>query len=168
MSSLVARMRREAVVGGVAVFAVAVLAGACSSSSKPTVSAGAPSSGATVVTRSTSAGMILTDASGKPLYTFANDPAGATTSACTGACASAWPPITASGTPVAGAGVTGTLAKLSSGQVTWNGHPLYTFASDSAGGSPTGDGVSGFHLALVGAASSSSTTAAPAGSGYHY
>ena len=98
-----------------------------------------------------------------------SDQAGATTSACTGSCATAWPPLTTSGTPTAGAGVTGTLGKLGSGQVTWNGHPLYTFASDTAGSNPTGDGVAGFHLALASGSStsgSSPTTNAPSGSGY--
>jgi predicted lipoprotein with Yx(FWY)xxD motif len=120
--------------------------------------------------KSMSAGMVLTDSSGKPLYTYANDQVGATTSACTGGCASAWPPLTTTGTPTAGSGVTGTLAKLPSGQVTWNGHPLYTFASDSAGGSPTGDGVNSFHLALASGSSTSAstpTTGASSG-GYGY
>jgi predicted lipoprotein with Yx(FWY)xxD motif len=145
-------------------FGIALFAVACSSSSKPTVSAGQPSSGATVLAKSTSTGMVLTDAAGKPLYTFASDPAGATTSACTGSCAQAWPALTATGSPIAGPGVTGTLAKLSSGQVTWEGHPLYTFASDTANATPTGDGVSGFHLATP---SGSAPTATTAG-GYHY
>lgn len=149
---------------GIVVIALTVIAAACSSSSKPSLSAGQPST-ATVISRSTGAGTIVADATGRPLYTFANDPTGATTSACTGSCASAWPPLTASGTPTAGAGVTGTLAKLPSGQVTWNGHPLYTFASDSPGGSPTGDGVSGFHLA---SASGSPAATATTSAGYHY
>jgi predicted lipoprotein with Yx(FWY)xxD motif len=145
---------------------LALFVAACSSSSKATVNTGHSAAGATVLSRSTSSGTVLTDAAGKPLYTFANDQPGATTSACTGSCASAWPALTASGTPVAGPGVTGTLAKLTSGQVTWEGHPLYTFASDSAGGSPTGDGVSGFHLAMPTGANSGTT--ATTSSGYHY
>jgi predicted lipoprotein with Yx(FWY)xxD motif len=147
---------------GVGLFVVA----ACSSSSKASVNSGQPAAGATVLSRSTSSGTVLTDVAGKPLYTFANDQAGATTSACTGGCASAWPPLTASGAPVAGPGVNGTLAKLASGQVTWDGHPLYTFASDSPGASPTGDGVSGFHLAM--AAGSNSGITATTSAGYHY
>ena len=150
----------------VALLGMAAITVACSSSAKPTVSAGQPGASATVVTRSTSAGTILADASGRPLYTFANDQAGATTSACTGGCATAWPPLMATGTPTAGQGVTGTLAKLASGQVTLDGHPLYTFASDTAGGNPTGDGVSGFHLATPTSGASTATTAS--GSGYHY
>jgi predicted lipoprotein with Yx(FWY)xxD motif len=114
-------------------------------------------------------GMVLADSAGRPLYTYSADEAGATASACTGGCASAWPPLMTSGTPTAGPGVTGTLGKLSSGQVTWNGHPLYTFASDSAAGNPTGDGVSGFHLAVAsGSPAPANTTTTKAGSGYGY
>ena len=62
-----------------------------------------------------------------------------------------------------------TLGKLASGQVTWNGHPLYTFASDTAGGNPTGDGVDGFHLAVVsGSSSPAGSTTTTASSGYRY
>src|SRR6516165_11088928 len=150
-----------------AMLAAALALAACSSSSKSSsVAAGQPSSAATVTVRSTSMGTVLSDSAGLPLYTYSGDQPGATTSACTGGCASAWPPLMTSGTPVAGPGVTGTLAKLTSGQVTWEGHPLYTFASDSAGGSPTGDGVSGFHLAMPTGANSGTT--ATTSSGYHY
>ena len=157
-----------------ALLTLAVVAAACSSSSKSSsVSAGQPGSSgsatATVTVRSTSMGQVLADSAGRPLYTFSNDQPGATTSACTGSCATAWPPLTATGTPTAGPGVTGTLGKLASGQVTWNGHPLYTFASDTAGGNPTGDGVDGFHLAVVsGSSSPAGSTTTTASSGYHY
>jgi predicted lipoprotein with Yx(FWY)xxD motif len=156
---------------GAGLLTVAVVLVGCSSSSKSSsVVAGQSSSGgsgaATVDVRSTSMGQVLVDSAGKPLYTDANDQPGATTSACTGGCASAWPALMTSGTPTAGPGITGTLGKLASGQVTWNRHPLYTFASDTAGGNPTGDGVSSFHLALAGGSASTSTT--KASSGYRY
>ena len=176
--------RRPIAAAVTALLAAALALAACSSSSKSSssVAAGAPaaagssgstatsgtsgSAAATVLTKSTSAGMVLTDAAGLPLYTYDKDQAGATTSACTGGCASIWPPVIASGTPTAGPGVTGTLATLSSGQVTWNGHPLYTFASDKAGGNPTGDGVGGFHVALAGGAATTATSKASSGYGY--
>ena len=155
---------------GVGLLAVAavVLVGCSSSSKSSSVAAGQPSSGAaTVNVHSTSAGQVLVDSAGKPLYTFASDQPGATTSACTGSCATAWPALTTSGTPTAGSGVSGTLGKLASGQVTLNGHPLYTFASDTAGAAPTGDGVSGFHLAVAsGSSAPSGTTMTTASSGY--
>jgi predicted lipoprotein with Yx(FWY)xxD motif len=99
------------------------------------------------------------------LYTFDSDTAGATTSACTGACASAWPPLTATGAPTAGPGVTGALATISGGQVTWNGHPLYHWMGDHAAGDATGDGVNGFHAAKTSAAASTSSSTG-GGNGY--
>jgi predicted lipoprotein with Yx(FWY)xxD motif len=143
----------------------------------------AASATATVKSASTNKGTVLENSSGMPLYTLA---AG---TSCTGACAQAWPPLTvpAGTTPKAGPGVTGTLATTMSGgalEVTYNGKALYTFLSDSAG-QVTGDGVAGFSVAKVAAASGSGvpanntpgTTKAPAttkattttaGGGYHY
>jgi len=108
---------------------------------------------------------VLTDANGMTLYTFASDTAGATTSACTGACAQAWPALTATGTPTAGPGVTGTLATISGGQVSWNGHPLYRWMGDKKPGDTTGDGINGFHVAtaIATAGTGPTTTANPAG-----
>jgi predicted lipoprotein with Yx(FWY)xxD motif len=132
----------------------------------------AASATATVKSASTNKGTVLENSSGMPLYTLA---AG---TSCTGACAQAWPPLTvpAGTTPKAGPGVTGTLATTMSGgalQVTYNGKALYTFLSDSAG-QVTGDGVAGFSVAKVAAASGSGvssntappTTKAPSGGGY--
>jgi hypothetical protein len=59
-------------------------------------------------------------------------------------------------------------AALRAGQVTWNGHPLYTFASDTAGGNPTGDGVGGFHLAVVSGSTSPASSSTTAASGSRY
>ena len=175
MTSRDGRGRGGSAWAAAAVLSIALVAVGCSSSSKSSsVSTGEPASGgsstATVTVRSTSMGQVLSDSAGKPLYTYGNDQPGATTSACTGGCATAWPPLTASGTPTAGPGVAGTLGKLASGQVTWNGHPLYTFASDTAGGNPTGDGVGGFHLAVASGTSSPAggSTTTTASSGYHY
>jgi predicted lipoprotein with Yx(FWY)xxD motif len=89
---------------------------------------------------------ILTNAQGLTLYYFMSDTA--TTSACTGGCAHAWPALimTGSGTPTAASTLPGTLTVVSSGngnQVEYNGHLLYTFASDSAPGQTNGEGVGG-------------------------
>jgi predicted lipoprotein with Yx(FWY)xxD motif len=172
-------LTRRAGLGSVILATGALLVAGCSSSSKsvsttagasPTAAAGASS---TVLVRSTKLGSVLTDASGKTLYTFDKDTAGATTSACTGGCASAWPPLTATGTPTAGPGVSGTLATISGGQVTWNGHPLYLWMGDQAAGDTTGDGVNGFHAAMAaggaggsGPATTSAPTTAKSGGGY--
>jgi predicted lipoprotein with Yx(FWY)xxD motif len=165
-SSSTSRVGRVFVLLVVGVIALA----ACSKDSSKSVSAGSGAgsnggSGATVLVRSTSHGSVLTDDKGKTLYTYDQDAAGATSSACTGGCATAWPPLTATGTPVAGPGVTGTLAKIAGDQVTLDGHPLYRWMSDNAPGDVTGDGVNGFHAALA-KASAAATTSSSSGSSY--
>jgi len=116
-----------------------------------------PSSGAT--TRGSSAaatvkladsklGRILVDSKGDTLYLFQAD-TGGTASTCYAACAAAWPPLTTSGEPIAGPGVAAAklgTTKRSDGttEVTYNGHPLYTFAGDGAPGQTTGEGNKGF------------------------
>ncbi len=89
---------------------------------------------------------ILTDAQGKTLYYFTPDTA--TTSACTGSCAQNWPPLlaTGSGTPTSATTLPGKLSTQTTAngnQVEYNGHPLYTFAADSAPGQTNGEGVLG-------------------------
>ncbi len=84
---------------------------------------------------------MVTDAQGYTLYWFAPD--SPTKSTCYGTCAAYWPPLT--GDPVAGPGVTGRLGaiKRSGGgtQVTYNGHPLYTYVGDSAPGQANGNDI---------------------------
>jgi predicted lipoprotein with Yx(FWY)xxD motif len=84
---------------------------------------------------------VLTNAHGDTLYWFAPDTS--TVSHCYGTCAAYWPPLT--GTPVASSGVTGSLTTLkrSGGalQVTYNGHPLYTYVGDSAPGQNSGNRI---------------------------
>ncbi len=84
---------------------------------------------------------VVTDAQGYTLYWFAPD--SPTKSTCYGTCAAYWPPLT--GDPVAGPGVTGRLGaiKRSGGgtQVTYNGHPLYTYVGDSAPGQANGNDI---------------------------
>jgi predicted lipoprotein with Yx(FWY)xxD motif len=109
-------------------------------------SAVAASATATLKTESTSLGTVLANAQGMTVYWFAGDHG--TSSACSGACASTWPPVI--GTPKAAAGVTlsGTLGTITrsdgSKQATYNGHPLYTFQADSAAGQVNGNKVSNF------------------------
>jgi predicted lipoprotein with Yx(FWY)xxD motif len=104
-----------------------------------------------IKTAKTSIGTILVNAQGFTLYSFAKDTS--TSSACSGACAAAWPPVI--GTPVAASGVTlsgklGTI-KRSDGtlQATYDGHPLYTFAGDSAPGQVKGNGLNGLWHAIT-------------------
>ena len=144
----------------------------------PKASTGAP---ATVGVSNSSLGSILVNSSGRTLYLFKAD--SATMSACTGACATAWPPLLANGTPTAGTGLTasklGTIARSGGNrQVTYNGHPLYLFIMDTKPGQTAGQGVTAFGAAWFavspagnqistgskghGSASSSSHPAAPA------
>lgn len=90
-------------------------------------------------------GDILVDAEGMTLYRFDADTQGAGESACTGGCAEAWPPLTTSGEPAAGDGVTAPLSTFEradgSRQVAADGWPLYTYASDGAPGGVSGQSV---------------------------
>ena len=92
-------------------------------------------------------GTILVDSQGRTLYLFQADSSGK--SACSGACASAWPPLRATGKPTAGGGVNASLLGTiprSDGkpQVTYNGHPLYTFVMDTSPGDTNGQGSAAF------------------------
>ena len=88
---------------------------------------------------------VLTNVQGMTLYYFTPDTA--TTTACTGGCASNWPPLLASGSQVAAStqlsGALATLNDANGDQVTYNGHPLYTYKADSAPGQANGQGVGG-------------------------
>jgi predicted lipoprotein with Yx(FWY)xxD motif len=98
--------------------------------------------GDTVKTATTGLGSILVNADGKTLYAFANDQG--TTSACTGACTGIWPALMSAGNPTGGAGIDASkLSKAPSGQVVYNGHLLYTYASDASAGQTNGQGVGG-------------------------
>lgn len=84
---------------------------------------------------------VLTNARGYTLYWFAPDTP--SKSACYGTCAAYWPPVT--GRPVSGPGVTGKLGAIrrvgGTTQVTYDGHPLYTYVGDSAPGQATGNDI---------------------------
>jgi predicted lipoprotein with Yx(FWY)xxD motif len=101
----------------------------------------------TVGVRSTRLGRILVDSQGRTLYLFKKD--SGTKSACFGACATAWPPLRASGKPKVGAGAHASMVsttKRSDGkpQVTYNGHPLYRFQGDRKAGDTNGEGLNAF------------------------
>lgn len=89
-------------------------------------------------------GASLVGAGGFTLYVFTQDEENE--SYCFGDCTVAWPPLVLAegATPLAGAGITGTLATAprpdGSTQVTYNGRPLYFFHGDMAPGDMNGDG----------------------------
>jgi predicted lipoprotein with Yx(FWY)xxD motif len=102
---------------------------------------------ATVRVGNSRLGRILVDSTGHTLYLFKVD--SATKSACTGACATAWPPLLANGKPTADAQLSaaevGTITRsVGQRQVTYNGHPLYTFIKDTKPGDTAGQGVVAF------------------------
>jgi predicted lipoprotein with Yx(FWY)xxD motif len=100
-----------------------------------------------ITTQAGSAGAFLTTASGRTVYLWAKD--GMNMSDCSGACASAWPPVPATGTLTAAgsakASDLGTITRSDgTKQVTYDGHPLYYFAGDSGPGQTNGQGSDSF------------------------
>lgn len=165
--------------GGVALIA------ACGSSTPPANSStngaasnaasGSHASKVTIMTHSTSKGTVLTNAQGKTLYWFAIDTS--TASKCSGTCATYWPPVI--GTPAAAPGTSlpmgfGTITR-SDGKVqaTYDGHPLYTYASDSAPGQIGGNALNlsgGLWWAMTpnGAKLGTATSSSGGGGGFGY
>ena len=138
--------------------------GSAATAATPKTTSGAP---ATVGVANSSLGSILVNSTGHTVYLFKAD--SATMSACTGACATAWPPLLANGTPTAGTGLTasklGTITRSGgTRQVTYNGHPLYMFIKDTKPGQTTGQGVTAFGAAWFALTPSGSQASAPASS----
>jgi predicted lipoprotein with Yx(FWY)xxD motif len=144
---------------------------ASASTSHPKTATG---NAATVGVASTDLGKVLVDSQGRTLYLFAKDRG--TTSACTGACATAWPPLRASGKPVAGSGAQSSLlgtTKRSDGkpEVTYNGHPLYLYVGDQKAGDTSGQGITAFGggwYALTASGGQVTATASGSGGGNGY
>ena len=90
-----------------------------------------------------SLGKILVDSQGMTLYTNKDDSPGK--SNCIGECLLGWAPVTASGMPTVGQGVTGKLGVVTRDdgtlQVTYNGLPLYYYTKDARPGDANGQGV---------------------------
>jgi predicted lipoprotein with Yx(FWY)xxD motif len=100
--------------------------------------------GGTATLRTTTIGgvSVLTNSSGRTLYWFAPDTP--SKSVCYGTCAAYWPPVV--GNPAAGPGVTlskvATIARTDGTiQVTYAGHPLYTYIGDTAPGQANGNNL---------------------------
>jgi predicted lipoprotein with Yx(FWY)xxD motif len=147
--------------------AAALAIAACGGGSSATAASQKTTSdaSATVGVAKSSLGSILVDSSGRTLYLFKADVGDK--SACAGACASAWPPLLATGKPTAGTGVTasklGTITRSDGKrQVTYNGHPLYTFIKDTKPGQTTGQGVTAFGAAWFAMTPAGDQASAPA------
>nr|BBH96019.1 hypothetical protein KTA_42180 [Thermogemmatispora argillosa] len=177
---------------GLAVLAVAIILASCGgsttpaaggSTTTPTVEAStmnttpttAPMSGAVVVKTATvklngQSTTILTDTRGRTLYYFTSDTP--TQSACTGGCASTWPPLLfqGSGTPQSASPLPGKLSVVKDAhgqQVAYNGHLLYTYTGDTAPGETSGNGVGGRWFVATPSLSVLATPT-PGGSQYKY
>jgi len=175
---------------GPATAAAIVLLAACGSSggggtntSAPAGNSGGSSSSVIVKVKKTDAGTVLTNAAGFTLYTFQADKG--STSNCYGACAQFWPPVIGTAHMAAGQNINGhfgtTTRKDGKTQVTYDGHPLYTYAGDTAPGQTAGNGINqdgGIWNVITtsasgaGAGASSSPSSAPSsgsgGGGYGY
>ena len=133
-------------------------ANAMSTKSMPTPSgsmggSGMNSSGMAALTKiKTSAGPVLADAKGLTLYWYTKDTQ--MSSACTGSCATAWPPLTGKPEAAMGARLVGKFGTITRAngvqQATYKGHPLYLYAGDMAPGQVKGNGLGGvWHVLRV-------------------
>jgi predicted lipoprotein with Yx(FWY)xxD motif len=114
------------------------------SAAPPTTANGRP---ATIGISNSDLGKILVNSQGHTLYLFQKDSGNA--SACTGACATAWPPLRASGKPTVGSGTSASMVATAprsdgSSQVTYNGHRVYLFEHDHKAGDTNGEGLNAF------------------------
>jgi predicted lipoprotein with Yx(FWY)xxD motif len=102
-------------------------------------SASASASRAKLQLRKTGVGTILVNARGFTLYAFTKDTRNKDNCAKIGGCLGAWPVVATSGKAIAGKGVKSSLIgtitlKGGTKQVTYAGHPLYTYVGDSSPG----------------------------------
>ena len=148
-------------------------AASSSAASSTAASSTTAAASATVsVAQNAQLGPTLVGPKGMTLYYRTKDSNGV--SACTGSCATAWPPLTASGAPTAGAGASGTLGTIqrSDGttQVTYQGWPLYYYGADQKPGDAMGEKIGGvwfvappvLTVAAAAAAAAAPAVAAPA------
>ena len=159
------------IISSIALAAVAAAGGITAASAAASSPAASHSGAAAVRTASATVGgkteTILVNGHGLPLYFYKPDTAAK--SLVSGALAQLWPPLTSAAPAAAGlSGKVTVLMDTHGDQVTYNGHPLYTFADDHAD-QVTGQGVEDFFVATPGlAAISTSPTsgtapAAPSG-----
>ena len=184
---------RGRIAGAAALAGVALLVAACgsSASSKPATksstagaaSASAPAAGGStaISLRSTRLGRILVASNGHTLYAFSRDARNQDRCAMVSGCTRVWPIMAAHGKPKAGSGVKssllGTITVGHVSQVTYAGHPLYTYTADSGPADTSYVGVSQFGgtwpaVSATGSAitsnagGASSSTAGSSGGGY--
>jgi predicted lipoprotein with Yx(FWY)xxD motif len=146
-----ARLRRRGAALAAAA-AVAALAAACGSgaaspgASHPAASMASSAHPALNVSQ-TGLGRVIASGSGHTLYLFASDTAMKST--CSGACLHYWPAYTGKLAARAGSGIEAKLVGAihrpdGTRQVTYAGHPLYTYVGDTRPGQTTGEGLDDF------------------------
>jgi predicted lipoprotein with Yx(FWY)xxD motif len=150
--------------------AAAVALAACGSSGTPSAASSpggsSPAAAAALSVKTAQIGnaTVLTNAKGFTLYAFSPDTS--TTSKCVGTCAQIWPPVLG---PVTAAGVTGTFGTIKRAdgttQATFDGHPLYTYAGDTAPGQTKGNGIKGLWSEVTTSGSAVSAGSSSSGSG---
>jgi predicted lipoprotein with Yx(FWY)xxD motif len=121
--------------------AALVLLGVAEAGAGAPTAAAAAGTGTGLKTTTIGGTTVLTNANGFTLYSFAPDTRGS--SKCYGSCAAYWPPVT--GTTAAGRGLPGKVGVITrtggSHQLTYNGHPLYTYIGDTAPGQAHGNNL---------------------------
>jgi predicted lipoprotein with Yx(FWY)xxD motif len=147
------------------------------SSSSATTATNASAKSVAVKTAKGKFGTYLVGPSGRALYVWVADSMGK--SNCSGACAKVWPPLTTNGSPKASgramAADLGTITRSDgTKQVTYKGHPLYYYVSDTGPATTSGQGSNNFGAkwwlvapsgqAITKAASSSSSSSGSGGS----
>ena len=179
LTRLEARNRLRMLLALPAVAAAAAVLAACSSSGTSSAGGGSTSTGSpaaatagSLKTATIGGATVLTSAKGFTLYSFAPDtPA---KSNCNGACAQFWPPVKG---PATASGVKGTFGTIKrsdgSTQATFDRHPLYTFAADTAPGQAKGNGLNEeggvwHEITTSGAAAPVPASTSSSGGGYGY
>jgi predicted lipoprotein with Yx(FWY)xxD motif len=134
-------------------------------SSAPATSAPASMSAAELSVAESKAGQIVVAGQGLSVYYFTKDTKDSGSSACTGDCLVAWPPVTSTTATPTVNGVTGKVGTIPTAdgkmQITINGMPIYYYEKDKAAGDITGQGVGGVWYLV--APSGEMITAPPAG-----
>jgi len=131
------KMKKVKLTVFVTVLAASVLATAALASTKTS----------TIALKRTAVGKVLVGANGRTLYLFTADKGAK--SVCYGQCATYWPPLVSSAKPRAARGVRASLLALTKRtdgkwQVTYAGHPLYTFSLDTKAGQTSGQSLTDF------------------------
>ena len=155
---------------------VAALVACSSAGASPASSSGSSSPAAaaagTVKTATIADVTVLTSSKGFTLYSFAPDTS--TTSKCNGTCAQNWPPVKGLATASGAKGAFATIKRSDgSAQLTFHGHPLYTFVGDKSPGQANGNGINAFgglwHEAPAsGGAAPAGSSSSGSGGGYGY